>query len=140
MKLLSAFNLTIPGVPVIYYGDEIGMVGAGDPDNRRPMIFEGLNTFQKDVKNTIKQLFALRANNIALTFGEFNLIHISNNVFVYERVYLNNKVIVMFNKSEKAITLPKLEEINSYKNHFNSTTLNEQIILPPYSFDIYTKQ
>ena len=140
LKLLSAFNLTIPGVPVIYYGDEIGMVGAGDPDNRRPMIFEGLNTFQKDVKNTIKQLFALRANNIALTFGEFNLIHISNNVFVYERVYLNNKVIVMFNKSEKAITLPNLEKINSYKNHFNSTTLNEQIILPPYSFDIYTKQ
>ena len=46
----------------------------------------------------------------------------------------------MFNKSEKAITLPKLEEINSYKNHFNSTTLNEQIILSPYSFDIYTKQ
>ena len=42
----------------------------------------------------------------------------------------------MFNKSEKAITLPKLEEINSYKNHFHSTTLNEQIIGPPYSFDI----
>ncbi len=140
LKLLSAFNLTIPGVPVIYYGDEIGMVGAGDPDNRRPMIFEGLNTFQKDVKNTIKQLFALRANNIALTFGEFNLLHISNNVFVYERVFLNNKVIVMFNKSEKAIKLPNLEEINSYKNHFNSITLDEEIVLPPYSFDIYTKQ
>ena len=104
------------------------------------MIFEGLNKFQKDVKNTIKQLFALRANNIALTFGEFNLIHISNNVFVYERVFLNNKVIVMFNKSEKAITLSNLEEINSYKNHFNSTNLNEQIVLPPYSFDIYTRQ
>ena len=46
----------------------------------------------------------------------------------------------MFNKSEKAITLPKLEEINSYKNHFNSTIQNEQIVLPPYSFDIYTKK
>ena len=46
----------------------------------------------------------------------------------------------MFNKSEKTITLPNLEEINSYKNHFNSTTQNERIILPPYSFDIYTKQ
>ena len=104
------------------------------------MIFEGLNTFQEDVKSTIKLLFELRAKNIALTYGEFNLIYISNNVFVYERVYLNNKIIVMFNKSKKAITLPKFEEINSYKNHFNSTTLNKQIVLPPYSFDIYTKQ
>ena len=140
LKLLSAFNLTIPGVPIIYYGDEIGMVGAGDPDNRRPMIFEGLNKQQEDVKKTIKKLFSLRANNIALTYGEFNLIHISNNVFVYERVYLNNKVIVMLNKSKKAITLPQIKEIRSYENHFNSTTQNKQIVLPPYSFDIYTKQ
>ena len=140
LKLLSAFNLTIPGVPIIYYGDEIGMVGAGDPDNRRPMIFEGLNKQQEDVKKTIKKLFYLRANNIALTYGEFNLIHISNNLFVYERVYLNNKVIVMLNKSKKAMTLPQIKEISSYENHFNSTTQNKQIVLPPYSFDVYTKQ
>ncbi|MEC8610759.1 MAG: alpha-amylase family glycosyl hydrolase [Bacteroidota bacterium] len=140
LKLLSAFNLTIPGVPVIYYGDEIGMVGAGDPDNRRPMIFEGLNKHQEDVKKTVKQLFSLRANNIALTFGEFNLLHLSDNVFVYERVYLNNKAIVMFNKSDKAITLPNIQDINSFKNHFNSITKNQEIVLPPYSFDIYTKQ
>ena len=104
------------------------------------MIFEGLNKQQEDVKKTIKKLFSLRANNIALTYGEFNLIHISNNVFVYERVYLNNKVIVMLNKSKKAITLPQIKEIRSYENHFNSTTQNKQIVLPPYSFDIYTKQ
>ena len=140
LKLLSAFNLTIPGIPVIYYGDEIGMVGAGDPDNRRPMIFEGLNKHQENVKNTIKHLFALRANNIALTYGEFNLLHLSDNVFVYERVYLNNKVIVMFNKSGKTITIPSIKEINSFESHFNSTNQNEQIVLPPYSFDIYTKQ
>ena len=140
LKLLSAFNLTIPGVPVIYYGDEIGMVGAGDPDNRRPMIFEGLNKNQDDVKKTIKQLFSLRDDNIALTYGEFNLIHISDDVFVYERGYLNNKVIVMLNKSEEVITLPNIKEISSYENHFNSTIQNQKIVLPPYSFDIYTKQ
>ena len=140
LKLLSAFNLTIPGVPVIYYGDEIGMVGAGDPDNRRPMIFDGLNKYQEGVKKTIKQLFSLRADNIALTYGEFNLIHISNDLFVYERGYLNNNVIVMLNKSEKVITLPNIKEISSYENHFNSTIQNEQIVLPPYSFDIYTKK
>ena len=48
--MLTAFIMTIPGIPVIYYADEIGMVGAGDPENRRLMIFEGLNSYQKDVK------------------------------------------------------------------------------------------
>lgn len=34
-----ALNISLPGVPVIYYGEEIGMMGAGDPDNRRMMRF-----------------------------------------------------------------------------------------------------
>ena len=37
MELALAYLLTTPGVPVVYYGDEIGMTGAADPDNRRPM-------------------------------------------------------------------------------------------------------
>ncbi|MCK7525308.1 MAG: alpha-amylase family glycosyl hydrolase [Ignavibacteriales bacterium] len=39
LKLHLAYLLTIPGVPIIYYGDEIGMTGAADPDNRRMMRF-----------------------------------------------------------------------------------------------------
>ena len=38
--MFLAFNFTIPGIPVIYYGDEIGMTGANDPDNRRQMRFD----------------------------------------------------------------------------------------------------
>ena len=46
----------------------------------------------------------------------------------------------MLNKSEEVITLPNIKEISSYENHFNSTIQNQKIVLPPYSFDIYTKQ
>src|ERR1700730_9443203 len=39
-QLAIALLFTYPGVPCVYYGDEIGMVGAGDPDNRRCMIWD----------------------------------------------------------------------------------------------------
>jgi cyclomaltodextrinase len=41
LEMLHAFNLTIPGVPCIYYGDEYGVPGGNDPDNRRMMKFTG---------------------------------------------------------------------------------------------------
>ena len=49
LQLHLAYILTIPGVPVIYYGDEIGMTGAADPDNRRMMRFDNdLNIYEKE--------------------------------------------------------------------------------------------
>ncbi|MDA3779255.1 MAG: alpha-amylase family glycosyl hydrolase, partial [Bacteroidales bacterium] len=49
LSSLTAFIMTIPGIPVIYYGDELGMPGAGDPDNRRPMKFSGLSEQEKNL-------------------------------------------------------------------------------------------
>lgn len=54
LKMLRTFNATIPGIPITYYGDEIGMPGAGDPDNRRMMRFDSLSAHELDVRNTVK--------------------------------------------------------------------------------------
>jgi glycosidase len=55
MAMLMAFLTAIPGVPVIYYGDEIAMPGAGDPDNRRMMRFNDLS----DKENSSRPLLHL---------------------------------------------------------------------------------
>ncbi|PJB33357.1 MAG: hypothetical protein CO108_31055, partial [Deltaproteobacteria bacterium CG_4_9_14_3_um_filter_63_12] len=39
LRMAWTFLMTLPGVPLLYYGDELGMQGAGDPDNRQPMLF-----------------------------------------------------------------------------------------------------
>ena len=53
LRLAQTYVLTIPGAPVLYYGDEFGMPGANDPDNRRPMRFDNERTALEKASNRI---------------------------------------------------------------------------------------
>jgi glycosidase len=101
LKILTAFLMTSPGVPVIYYGDEIGMPGAGDPDNRRPMQFDKLSTQESSVYNTAKELSTLRRSSMSLMYGSFRTLFLSDNVWVYRRQYFDEKTTVILNMSAK---------------------------------------
>lgn len=103
---MMAFNLTVPGVPVIYYGDEIGMPGANDPDNRRMMQFSNLNENQLKMKEITKQLIDFRRNKLELIYGELTILPIDENVFAFERNYFGKKTIVIFSKTKQTIKLP----------------------------------
>ena len=120
--MLTAFITTIPGIPIIYYGDEIGLVGAGDPDNRKKMIFNDLNNFQNKTKENLKKLLDLRNNRMSLIYGGFNLIDVTSDLYIYERNYFEEKSIVIFNKSDelKEVTINNLEE---YNINFNSNQI-----------------
>ncbi|MFN8310855.1 MAG: alpha-amylase family glycosyl hydrolase [Chitinophagales bacterium] len=99
MTLLLTFIATIPGIPVLYYGDEIAMPGAGDPDNRRMMRFENLNENERKLRETVAQIFALRRSHLALIYGDFELLKSSNGLLVYKRSYFDDEVIVAINNS-----------------------------------------
>ena len=98
LAMMEAFNMTIPGIPVIYYGDEYGMAGAGDPDNRRMMKFDSLNKNEQYLQLKTSQLANLRKNNLALVYGDFTPIKINEKVYVYMRSYFDKAVIVVMNK------------------------------------------
>ncbi|MCB0706873.1 MAG: hypothetical protein KDC34_16270, partial [Saprospiraceae bacterium] len=70
LAMLHAFNFSIPGIPVIFYGDEIGMPGAGDPDNRRMMRFEGLSPEETKLRDQVARISGLRAQSMALIYGD----------------------------------------------------------------------
>jgi glycosidase len=101
LALFNAFNVIIPGIPIIYYGDEIGMPGAGDPDNRRMMKFEGLDNYQNQLLNTVTKLLQIRQENMALMYGETEILHETENLLVIRRSYFENEVIMMINKGLK---------------------------------------
>ncbi len=153
LKMLHAFNMTIPGIPIVYYGDEIGMAGANDPDNRRMMRFDSLNRFEQDVKNTVTKLTKLRSEHMALLYGDFELITAEGSTFIYKRSYFNDVVYVLFNNSENEMLHSFDEDFSSinYKAQFNSKILmvstqsvedmdQTSLILnvKPYSFEIVT--
>ena len=98
--LLEVLNLTLPGVPCIYQGDEYAEVGGNDPDNRHMMRFDGLNEQEEAMREEVAELIKLRKSSMALLYGEFIPLESSKDEIKYARVYLGEKVIVTINSKE----------------------------------------
>lgn len=144
--MLNAIVSTLPGIPVIYYGDEIGMPGGNDPDNRRMMRFDDLNQHEMELKRITQSLFNFRRKALPLIFGDFRIVHVSPDMFIYQRSYLNETVFVALNKSATAGQLstevPDNFESDSamalFGNEFNITKQQLSIKLPGNGFEIIT--
>ena len=144
MALMQTFIMTIPGVPVIYYGDEIGMTGANDPDCRRMMRFEGLNNRETKLWNQVATLTHLRSENPVLIYGDFINLKAETDSWAYARKYFDKEAIVLINnsKAEKnlEITLPaSLKNTNlkaTFGNKFKLSDGKLQITIPAYSAEV----
>ena len=104
--LLNKLNLTLPGVPCIYQGDEYGQEGANDPDNRRFMRFSGYNRFEQHNLDEVRQLAQMRRQSLALQFGDYIPLLVDDDVLIFVRSYLGETVLVGINNSENSLTLP----------------------------------
>lgn len=127
LKLYMAYLLTIPGVPVIYYGDEIGMTGASDPDNRRMMRFGNqLNDYEKRTLREVRKLVNIRKQHPALRYGDFLTLQSDENIYAYLRSDMNERVLTILNKSKDAqkviLTIPS---VYSAKNAFDLESSNK---------------
>ena len=104
LRLYYAFILTLPGVPIIYYGDEIGLAGAGDPDNRRPMKWSAWTESEQATFNTISRLIHLRRNHPALAVGDLVLAIATDDVLAYRRIGFEEEFLVVLNKGDEQRT------------------------------------
>jgi glycosidase len=134
--------MTIPGIPVIYYGDEIGDPGGNDPDNRRMMRFENLSDQEQLNRATTEKLVHLRRNSMALLFGDFNWLATSEKIMSYRRSYFQDQVWVVFNKSAEVQKIDIGEVPASTKTNFTGKIEFENkqatLTLNPHSFEILT--
>jgi glycosidase len=120
-KLYLAYMLTIPGLPVIYYGSEFGMTGADDPDNRRMMRFgDSLTVYEKAMLADTKKIVGMRNHHSALRYGDFLTLQADNAIYAYLRSDMNERILVILNKSESAqpldLHLPEMYDVRSLTN------------------------
>jgi len=131
-KLFVIMQMTYVGAPMIYYGDEVGMWGGNDPDCRKPMIWNDIS-FEDEIYNAngtihepdkveinqdlfkhYKKLIHIRNENKPLQLGSYKTLLTDDDkgILVFERIFKEQRVIVVINNSNKnqTINTPNLEK------------------------------
>jgi glycosidase len=144
VAMMHLFNFTIPGVPVVYYGDEIGMPGGNDPDNRRMMKFDDLSDDALALKSIVSKLAKIRTGNMALIYGEMEWLTTETNQLAFVRQYMGDAILVLVNNASTAYTfnidLPATCNTGKIESTFeNSFAISGQSItctIPPGKFEL----
>ncbi|MBU1096116.1 MAG: glycoside hydrolase family 13 protein [Bacteroidetes bacterium] len=128
-KLIVVLQMTLPGAPTIYYGDEVGMWGGDDPDCRKPMVWSDLNyedetthpyglkrnidkvEFNMDLFNWYKNLISIRKNNPSLSLGTVSYSVINDNILSFKRSYQDENIYVIINNENVNVKINLTESI-----------------------------
>ncbi len=106
-KLAVLFQLTFPGMPSIFYGDEKGVTGLLEKDYRQPMPWEK----EDELNHFYKKIIALRKQESVLRTGDYRTIRAIKGTYVYgyERYDMKCTVKILINAGDTACTLTKQE-------------------------------
>jgi len=103
-RLATLFQMTFPGAPCIYYGDEIGLTGGHDPGCRSGFPWDE-SRWNQALRDHVRRCIALRKAHPALRRGEFTWLSVGNGLLVYGRRLEGETLIVALNSSSQAVTL-----------------------------------
>jgi cyclomaltodextrinase len=103
LALATLLLLTFPGAPSIYYGDEVGLPGALDPDCRRT--FPAESAWNRDILDFHKALIALRHQHPALRTGTYQVLHAADHTYIFIRQLPAERLLVAINAATTPVTL-----------------------------------
>lgn len=103
LKLTALFQMTYLGVPQIYYGDEVGLEGGKDPDNRRPFPWNWKeDPRRKDIHDYYQKLTGIRHEYEALRTGSFRSVLTDGKLYGYVREGKGGTFLILLNNNESA--------------------------------------
>ncbi len=108
-RLAAALQLLLPGMPMIYYGDEVGLNGGADPDCRRGMLWDAARQ-DRDMLSWYQKLIRLRRQEPLLTEGELEDQYAEDGkgLLVMERRLGKRRAVLAFHTAEGSLSLPEL--------------------------------
>ncbi len=160
-KLIVGMQMTLPGAPMIYYGDEAGMWGGDDPDDRKPMVWPGLKyepeshhpfnkkrpvdsvEFDSSLFNWYKKMISVRKQNPALSVGNISFKVVSDSLkqLAYKRTWENETVWVFVNNNgaKGTFDLAKLGIKGAFRDLLTNNEYGKNkrtVVLPPYGIAV----
>lgn len=98
-ELAVLLQMTFPGAPSIYYGDEVGLAGAHDPDCRRGFPLQ--DQWNQDLLRLHKELISLRHQHPVLCTGTYQTLETMGDVYSFARSNEKETIVVVVNTAEQ---------------------------------------
>ncbi|MDQ8582432.1 maltodextrin glucosidase [Klebsiella sp. CN_Kp091] len=129
-----------PGVPCIYYGDEVGVDGNNDPFCRKPFPWDP-SLQDETLLALYKRMTTLRKGYQALRYGGCQVIYAEDNVVVFVRVYKQQRVLVAINRGhacEVVIDVSPLLEGKTWQRKEGAGDMHDDVLsLPAISASVW---
>jgi len=109
-RLLALLQMTSVGAPMIYYGNEVGVWGSDDPNNRKPMLWKELEPYEDDGYAVMddqlefyRTIVGLRRDHAALRTGSHRTVFVDDaqDVLAFVRENDEEEILVALNASDR---------------------------------------
>lgn len=94
-RLAAGLQFTLPGVPMVFAGDELGLEGVVGEDSRRPMPWHRPETWDRATLSTYASLSRLRRDHVALRRGGLRWVHVDDDAVVFLREHTDETLLVV---------------------------------------------
>jgi glycosidase len=130
-KLAVVMQMTLPGLPVVYYGDELGIDGENDPLCRKTMNW---NLVDNEIHRFTKTMIRLRKSTLSLLHGDYKTVDIDTHVYSYFRILNGEAVLVLINRTD--IDHPMAINPSDFFRTNNATGSEMNVVVPAQGFKL----
>ncbi|MBN1667224.1 MAG: glycoside hydrolase family 13 protein, partial [Anaerolineales bacterium] len=105
LRLSAILQMTLPGAPCIYYGDEIGLSSAGDPYCRQAFPWQAEQQWDWELLSFYRDITALRHAHPVLRTGSLRFLHARDHVLVYQRQLDDGRAFIILNTARQMLKI-----------------------------------